>query len=82
MECKAIHLYAICILAFVLVKIIQLSDYKSVSNAFSLRPSRDQSTVRLIDQLSPCSFAPGNLASPALRAMMGRTQLFLHSYET
>ena len=72
----------VCILAFVLVKIIQLSDYKSVSNAFSLRPSRDQSTVRLIDQLSPGSFAPGNLASSALRAMMGRMQLLLHLYET
>ena len=81
MECKAF--FFVCILAIDLFKIIHLSNYKSVSNAFSLRPSRDQSTVRLIDQLSPGSFAPGNLASPALRAaMMGRMQLLLHSYET
>ena len=31
----------LCILAFVLVNIIQSSDYKSVLNAFSLRPSKD-----------------------------------------
>ena len=74
--------FFVCILAIDLFKIIHLSNYKSVSNAFSLRPSRDQSTVRLIDQLSLGSFAPGNLASSALRAMMGRMQLLLHSYET
>ena len=57
----------VCILAFVLVRIIQLSDYNSVLNAFLVRPSRDQSTVRLIDQLSPGGFAPGNLASSAMK---------------